>query len=104
VSEEFVEYASVAERKRAAAAELLRRKRAQTYLHSFALSVNIPLCPVPPIEDLDEGILGPARLLMAKHHALILDQMEYTMTVPYARTMTFTPPGCAKSSYANVEE
>lgn len=102
MSDEFTEYASIAERKRAAAAEMLRRQRAQMYLHSFALSVNIPLCPVPPIEELDEDLLGPARMLMARVHALILDQMEYTLTVPYARTMTFTPPGCAKSSYANV--
>lgn len=92
----------VEDKRKAAARELLRRQRAQTSLHSFALSVDIPLCPVPPIEDLDEDLWGSARMWMANVHAAILDQMEYTLTVPYARSMTFTPPGCAKSSYANV--
>src|SRR4051812_45162889 len=54
------------------------------------------------MEDLDEDLMGPARMYMASVHALILDQMEYTLTHPYARTMTFTPPGCAKSSYVNT--
>lgn len=91
-----------ADRRQAAALELLRRKRAQQSLHSFALSVDIPLSPVPAMEGLDEDLMGPARLYMANVHALILDQMQYTLTEPYARTMTFTPPGCAKSSYANA--
>ena len=85
-----------------AALELLRRKRAQTSLHSFALNIDIPGAPTPPWQCPDEDLLGPADSLMAKHHALICHSIQHTMNTPFGRLMIFAPPGSAKSSYASV--
>lgn len=95
--------ASRANPERAAAArELLRRKRAQTSLHSFALSIQVPLSPNPPFEDLDEDLYGPARFLMPLHIATMLDVLQRTVSRPMGRAMLMFPPGAAKSSYASV--
>jgi predicted phage terminase large subunit-like protein len=53
------------------------------------------LCP-------DEDLVGPARDLMADHHALICDEIQETMNRPFGRLMLFLPPGAAKSSYCNT--
>lgn len=82
--------------------ELLRRKRAQESLHSYALSIQIPLAPNPPFEELDEDAFGPARLFMPQHIALMLDVLQRTVTRPMGRAMLMLPPGTAKSSYASV--
>jgi predicted phage terminase large subunit-like protein len=84
-----------------AAVDLLRRKRAQTSLHSFALNINIPGAPFDAMKP-DEDLLGPARDLMALHHAIICDRLQITMNTPFGRQMIFAPPGSAKSSYASV--
>lgn len=84
-----------------AAIELLKRRRSQTSLHSFALNVDIPGAPMPALCP-DEDLLGPAHTLMAGHHAVMLDHIERTMNTPYGRLMIFAPPGSAKSSYASV--
>lgn len=84
-----------------AAAEMIRRKRCQQSLHSFALNINIPGAPMDALMP-DEDLVGPARDLMADHHALICDKIQDTMNTPYGRLMLFLPPGAAKSSYANV--
>lgn len=80
--------------------ELRRRKRAQDSLHTYALSIDIPSvefeAPCP-----DEDLLGPARFLMAKHHALILDAIQEAMDTHMGRLMLFLPPGSAKSLYAS---
>jgi len=87
--------------KRAAAREIIRRQRAQESLHSFALSVPIPLAPTPPME-LDEDLMGPARFYMPAHIALILDVLQRTANRPFGRCMIYAPPGAAKSSYTSV--
>lgn len=84
-----------------AAAEMMRRKRCQTSLHSFALNIPIPGAPMDALCP-DEDLVGPARDLLADHHALICDKLEQTLNTPYGRLMIFLPPGSAKSSYANV--
>lgn len=84
-----------------AAAEMLRRKRCQQSLHSFALNIDIPGAPNDALEP-DEDLVGPARELMADHHAVLCDALQQTMNTPYGRLMVFMPPGAAKSSYCNV--
>jgi predicted phage terminase large subunit-like protein len=82
--------------------ELHRRKKAQESLHSYALSIQIPLAPNPPFEELDELAMGPARLFMPHHIAVMLDVLQRTVTRPMGRAMIMMPPGAAKSSYASV--
>jgi predicted phage terminase large subunit-like protein len=82
--------------------ELHRRKKAQESLHSYALSIQIPLAPNPPFEELDELAMGPARLFMPHHIGVMLDVLERTVTRPMGRAMIMMPPGSAKSSYTSV--
>ena len=84
-----------------AAVDLLKRRRCQQSLHSFALNVDIPGAPFDaPCPD--EDLFGPARNHMAQVHAVMLDHIERTMNTPFGRLMIFAPPGSAKSSYASV--
>lgn len=82
--------------------ELLRRARARESLHSYALSIQIPLAPNPPWDDLDEDLYGPAHLLMPLHISKILETLQRTVTRPMGRCMIMAPPGSAKSSYTSV--
>lgn len=82
-----------------AAVEMLKRRRAQTSLHSFALNIDIPGAPMEAMCP-DEDLLGPASGLMAVHHAVMLAHIQRTMNTPFGRLMIFAPPGSAKSSYA----
>ena len=84
-----------------AAIELLKRKRSQQSLHSFALNIDIPGAPMDALCP-DEDLLGPARDLMTLHHALILEAAQNTMNTPFGRAMFFLPPGSAKSSLLTV--
>lgn len=88
----------------AAVRELKRRARARESLHTFALSIEIPTILYPDSGPLcpDEDILGPARDLMARHHALILDTLQRAMNTKFGRCMIFAPPGTAKSMYTSV--
>lgn len=85
----------------AVAREMLRRKRAQQSLHSYFLSIQVPLSPNGPL-DLDEDLMGPAHLLMPLHLSVILATLERTVTRPFGRCMIFAPPGSAKSSCTSV--
>lgn len=84
-----------------AALEMIRRKRAQTSLHSFALNIDIPGAPFDAMKP-DEDLLGPASDLMPLHHSMICTRIQKTMDTPFGRQMIFAPPGSAKSSYASV--
>lgn len=88
--------------KQNAARELIRRERAQSSLHSYALSIDIPMAPNEAMEDLDEDLMGPARFYLAEHHALILDVLQRTVERPFGRCLIMAPPGSAKSSYTSV--
>lgn len=81
---------------RAAAVELMRRRRCQESLHSYSLNIDIPTVPTPAMCP-DEDLVGEARNLMAKHHALMLDVLQRTMMRPYGRCLIMAPPGAAKS-------
>jgi predicted phage terminase large subunit-like protein len=85
----------------AAERELIRRRRCQTSIHSYALTIDIPTVPYRGM-ILDEEITGPARFLMAKHHAAILDVCQRTVNTPFGRGIIMAPPGSAKSTYASV--
>ncbi|MEN5115854.1 hypothetical protein ABE488_00755 [Luteimonas sp. TWI662] len=86
----------------AAAAELLRRRRARTSLAAFALSVAIPGAPVDD-EDPASWVCQPSEFLpLAAHHRLILDAVQRCLERPMGRLMLFFPPGSAKSTYAGV--
>jgi hypothetical protein len=80
------------------ARELIRRKRCQDSIHSFALNVQIPTVPGDPLCP-DEDLLGPADAFMAKHHAMILDVIQRTIMRPMGRAIIMAPPGSAKSLY-----
>ena len=82
--------------------ELLRRRRAQESLHSYALTIQVPLSPELPLDDLDEELTGPASLLLPIHLSKILEVLERTVKRPFGRCMIFAPPGAAKSSYTSV--
>ena len=84
-----------------AAIEMLRRKRSQTSLHSFALNIDIPGAPMDAMCP-DEDLLGDAADLMAVHHAEICLRAQICMNTPFGRFMCFAPPGSAKSSYLSV--
>lgn len=92
----------IRERLKAAAAEMLRRKRAQQSLHSYALSIDIPLSPNDAMDDLDEDLMGPARFYLPEHIGLILEVLQRTVERPFGRCLIMAPPGSAKSSYTNV--
>jgi predicted phage terminase large subunit-like protein len=83
------------------ARELIRRRRAETSLHSFALNIDIPTNPNPALEP-DEDIMGPAASLMPLHHAAILAVAERTINRPFGRALIMAPPGTAKSTYISV--
>lgn len=85
----------------AAMRELRRRARAQTSLHTYALSVDIPTVEFEAPQP-DEELLGPARHFMAPHHAKILEVLERCMNKRFGRCMIFAPPGSAKSLYTSV--
>lgn len=86
----------------AAYREAMRRKRAQESLHTYALSIQIPLSPNMPMDTLDEDLYGPARHLMPHHIAVMLDVLQRTVNRPMGRAMIMMPPGSAKSSYTSV--
>lgn len=78
--------------------ELIRRKRCQESIHSFALNVQIPTVAGDPMCP-DEELLGPAEAFMASHHAAILHTIQRTILRPMGRAIIMAPPGSAKSLY-----
>lgn len=88
-------------RKADVARELLRRRRCQESLHSFALNIQIPTVNAAPMYP-DEDLLGPAENFMARHHAVILACIQRTMLRPMGRALLMLPPGSAKSLYADA--
>jgi len=87
-------------RKSDVARELLRRKRCQDSLQSFALNIQIPTVTAAPMYP-DEDLLGPAKHFMASHHAVMLDCIQRTMMRAMGRALIMLPPGAAKSLYVD---
>lgn len=88
------------ERRRHAASELARRKRATQSLHTFGMSIDIPTV-IGEAPQPDET-LCPAEYLYALHHRVIIAAIERTINRPFGRLLIMAPPGSAKSSYASV--
>jgi hypothetical protein len=82
------------------ARELLRRKRCQDSLASFALNIQMPTVPAAPMYP-DEDLLGPAENFMSRHHAVLLDCIQRTMMKAMGRALIMLPPGAAKSLYVD---
>ena len=98
-----------------AAAELLRRQRAQSSLVEFSQSIEIPGVPLLDIDDEEDehGKLKdrnervqvpyqPIETRVAKHHLLLMQALQRCIETPRGRLMVFMPPGAAKSTYASV--
>jgi hypothetical protein len=83
-----------------AAAEYLRRQRAQASLVEFSQAIDIPGVPVRD-DDMNE-LFKPIESRVAVHHILTMGAIERTITRGSGRLMVFEPPGCAKSTYASV--
>jgi predicted phage terminase large subunit-like protein len=83
-----------------AAGVLLERRNARRDLPTFAARVPVPGSPT---EEADEA--APIPLIessQAKHHTLILREMQRCMSTKHGRLMIMAPPGSAKSTYATV--
>lgn len=86
----------------AAAAELLRRRRARESLADFAQAVTIPGAPVSEDEARTDWLFRPVETTMAAHHRLLLAKVQQCLEEESGRLMVFMPPGSAKSTYASV--
>lgn len=87
--------------KKQAAAELLRRKRAQESMLDYAKYIDIPGVPVDDEKD-GEWELQPVETGIADHHALTMQVIQDVIEGRLPRAMIFEPPGSAKSTYGSV--
>lgn len=85
----------------AAAAELLRRRRARNSLAEYARSIEIPGSPLDP-EDAECEAFRTVETALAQHHLLICDEVQRCIETYSGLLMLFFPPGSAKSTYATV--
>lgn len=80
--------------------EWTRRRLARETLRDYARSVDIPGRPINP--DDEESLFHPIESAVAKHHLVIMDEVQATMETPGGRLMILAPPGSAKSTYCDV--
>lgn len=85
---------------RAAAIELLRRRKARESLIDYARYIEVPGAPLT--EEEDEENFRPVETVVARHHELILGATQRCIARHSGRSMLFLPPGSAKSTYATV--
>lgn len=85
---------------RAAAIELLRRRKARANLIDYARYIEVPGAPLSEKED-EEGF-KPVETVLAQHHELILAATQRCIRRHNGRSMMFLPPGSAKSTYGTV--
>ena len=81
----------------AAATELLRRRAARKCPVAFANFVDVP---GRPMEAEDSTAL--TETLLARHHEMVLREVEACFLKDTGRLMIFMPPGSAKSTYGSV--
>lgn len=84
----------------AAAAELLRRRRARESLVDYSQAIDIPGAPMS--DDPDEWLFKPIETKVARHHIVTMEAIERCIRTDFGRLMIFEPPGSAKSTYASV--
>lgn len=83
-----------------AASILLDRRKCRRSLEYFASRVPVP---GSPLKDADEEARIPLiETQQAKHHKIILSEMQKCMETSHGRLMILAPPGSAKSTYASV--
>lgn len=80
--------------------EILRRQRARAGLMEYSQAIEIPGAPVKA-DDTDE-IYKPIETRVASVHQIMMAAIQRTMLKPNGRLQLFVPPGCAKSTYADV--
>ncbi|MDR7032423.1 phage terminase large subunit [Mesorhizobium sp. BE184] len=85
---------------RAAAIELLRRRKARASLTEYARYIEVPGAPLTDEED--EERFKPVETVLAAHHEIICAATQRCIERRSGRTMLFLPPGSAKSTYATV--
>jgi predicted phage terminase large subunit-like protein len=85
---------------RAAAMELMKRRRMRESLVGFVEGIDVPGAPME--EDPETELFHPVGTGMAAHHLLLCRELQKTMETPYGRLMVFMPPGSAKSTYGTV--
>lgn len=85
---------------RAAAIELLRRRKARVSLIDYARYIEVPGAPLTEQED--EEDFRPVETVIARHHELILSATQRCIRRHSGRSMMFLPPGSAKSTYGTV--
>lgn len=83
-----------------AAGILQERRRARTDLATYASRVPVPGSPA--VDSEDDSPIPLIETQQAKHHQLILREMQRCMETPHGRLMIMAPPGSAKSTYASV--
>jgi len=83
-----------------AASILLDRRNCRRSLEAFASRVPVP---GSPLQDVDDNARIPLiETDQAKHHRMILREMQTCMETRHGRLMIMAPPGSAKSTYASV--
>ena len=85
---------------RAAAIELLRRRKARASLIEYARYIEVPGAPLSESDDEEE--FKPVETVIAQHHELILAATQRCIRRHSGRSMMFLPPGSAKSTYGTV--
>lgn len=85
---------------RAAAIELLRRRKARANLTDYARYIEVPGAPLS--EEENEESFKPVETVIAQHHELILGATQRCISRHSGRSMLFLPPGSAKSTYGTV--
>lgn len=83
-----------------AASVLLDRRQCRRDLEAFAARVPVPGSPLAEAEE--NARIPLIETTQAKHHKLILREMQRCMQTPHGRLMIMAPPGSAKSTYASV--
>lgn len=88
----------------AAAAELLRRRRARTSLAAFANAIDVPGKPLTDEAEAGDWLFQPIETTQAAHHHLLLNSLDRLIdpSQPVKQMMVFMPPGSAKSTYGSV--
>lgn len=84
----------------AAAAELLRRRRARESLVAYSQAITIPGAPMS--DEPNDWRFEAIAQRTAAHHALTMQAIERCILKPMGRLMVFEPPGSAKSTYTSV--
>jgi predicted phage terminase large subunit-like protein len=85
---------------KAAALELLIRRKARSDILHYVNAIDVPGRPVG--NDPEGDVFEPVETTIASHHRVLLQKLDDISKKPHGRMMVFMPPGSAKSTYASV--